>query len=91
MPFFIFSLIKFVCSSSGAEWALLTRRKRSGGKGCRLGAGPAPAARRFARVFASLRVAALREYLVHAMLVVDLNMVSGDEALKLRFTKWFGR
>ncbi len=56
-----------------------------------MGAGPAPAARRFARVSASLRAAALRVYLERAMLVVGLSMVSGEPPLKLRCSKRFGR
>ena len=56
-----------------------------------MGARPAPAARRFARVFASLRAAAFRDSLERAMLVVGLSMVSGEQPLKLRCSKRFGR
>lgn len=55
-----------------------------------MGTGPAPAARRFAQVFASLRAAALRDSLERAMLVVGLSMVSGEQPLitEVQQTVW---
>lgn len=69
----------------------LGEEEEGGGERQQLGAEPAPAARRSARVFASLRAATLRDSLKRVMLVVDFSTVSDDQPIKSRQSKRLGQ
>ena len=64
---------------------------RKSGERQQLGAEPAPAARRSARVFASLRAVTLRNSLKRVMLVLDFSTVSNDQPIKSRQSKRLGQ
>lgn len=66
-------------------------KREAGGGGRRLGAEPAPATRRSARVFASLRAAALCDSSKRVMLVLDFSTVSDDQPVKSRRSKRLGQ
>lgn len=85
--------------SSSSMFALLWGRsacswrggRGEGGERQQLGAEPAPAARRSARVFASLGAATLRDSLKRVMLVLDFSTVSNDQPIKSRQNKQLGQ